>query len=270
MIGVIGSSGFIGCHLMNALGDNAVSINLRSESDGKIIEKLKKLSVKKIIHLASPTPSPGIEEFTTIIRELAERVLSIVKEVGVEQIIVISSIRVHPNGLEKFENDSKIDPIDDYGSGKIEMERIFSRSNIPIITLRLSSVQGLNSEGEPKGVVGAFSKQILNDNCARVMGDGKAKKDLIHVSDVVNLITELLHDNYTQMTFTSPVGGDNCVTVLQLAEQMIRKSDGDIQYTRAADYELSGCVDNECLKKIVTWRPEWGVEQIIDESLSRD
>ena len=81
MIGVTGATGFIGKHLMNALGDSAIPINMRDD-DKDIMNLLMENNIKIIIHLANPTPSINQDDVGKKGIELGERIVDIADSIG--------------------------------------------------------------------------------------------------------------------------------------------------------------------------------------------
>ncbi len=270
MIGVTGATGFIGSHLMEKLGERGAVIDFRTESDEYLIRKIKNMGCDCLIHLASPLPSEGADQdvLASKIGELAQRVKGVAESSAIKHLISLSTIRVYPSTASPFSMESPVMPMDGYGRGKMVMEGLFAGSDVPTTTLRCSSVQGVGKDGTPRGVVGAFARQSQRDGVIRVMGDGGAMKDLIHVSDLCELLVELALRRDVKRSRTFAVGGGGRVKVIDLAERIQRVSGATIEHIKAAKYELSGYVDNSEIYDFVTWRPLLNVDEIVKESMN--
>ena len=270
MIGVTGATGFIGCHLMESLGDSGLALDLRGMSDSEIVEEMKKHDVNIVVHLASPKPSPNQNIQDSIENEnkiLAERMVKIADCVGEIYFIFLSSIRVYPNGLDVFDSKTLVGPIDGYGRGKVAAENIFNKSKHRVLSLRTSSVLGVDINGAPQGFLGTFVKQSINENILKVMGDGSAKKDLIHVKDLINLILKLIDKGAPLNNLFLPVGSGESCTVLELAEIVSTESRSEIIFIEPAVFELSNSVNNSEICELSGWNPLWTIEEIVSESL---
>jgi len=270
MIGVTGATGFIGNHLMDSLGESGIAIDLRNDSNSEICEQLKKNNVGIVVHLANPIPSANQDEQKNIEREgkiLAKRMVDIADSVGDIYFIVLSSIRVYPNGFDVFNKDTPLGPIDGYGRGKVAAERYFKESKHRVLGLRASSVLGVDLNGYPRGVLGTFVNQTKDGNKLKVMGDGSAKKDLLHVTDLIKLIMILIEHEPPSRDLFLPVGGGKSCTVLELANLVSIKTECEIIFIEPALFELSNSVDIDDICKLSGWTPSWTIEKMVQESV---
>ena len=270
MIGVTGATGFIGSHLMNALGNNGLQIDLRNSTNEEVRNLINRHNCHTIVHLANPTPSNFDEnsgEMREKARNLANRLIEIIEPMQNIHILALSSIRVYPNGLPFFTSNSPLNPIDDYGQGKVEMEEAFKSSKHTVTALRCSSVQGVGQDGLPRGIVGIFAKQLHENGKLSIMGDGLATKDLIHVQNLVSLLVKLASMGAPDTDVFLPVGGESPLTVTELAKLFTTGTDCKTETIGPANFELSGHVDNSEITSHADWTPTWSVENMIEESL---
>ncbi|MCS5527217.1 MAG: NAD-dependent epimerase/dehydratase family protein [Candidatus Poseidoniales archaeon] len=270
MIGVTGATGFIGSHLMNVLDKTVFQIDLRNSTNGEVRDLINKHNCKTVVHLANPTPSnfdgnsDGMKEKA---KNLANRLIEIIEPMKDIHILALSSIRVYPNGLPFFTSNSPLNPIDDYGRGKVEVEEIFKSSKHRVTALRCSSVQGVDQDGLPRGLIGIFANQLHEDGCLSIMGDGLAVKDLIHVENLVSLLVKLASMGAPDTDVFIPIGGGSSLTVNELSELFTTGTDCKTETIQPANFELSGSVDNSEIMSHVDWSPTWSVEKMIEESL---
>ena len=251
---------------MKSLGNSAISINLR-EKDEVILDLLKKNNVKTIIHLANPIPNVNQEYEENEGINLAKKIVKIADSVGKLYFILLSSIRVYPNGLEIFDNNTPLNPIDGYGNEKLAVEEIIRKSKHRVLGLRVSSVMGIGLDGLPRGLIGTFINQSFNDRKMKVMGDGAAKKDLIHISDLVKLLVMLIEQKIPERNVFLPVGGGKSWTVLEIATFISKETGSDICFIEPALFELSNTIDNSEICKLSSWSPTWDIENMILESI---
>jgi nucleoside-diphosphate-sugar epimerase len=270
MIGVTGATGFIGSHLMSALGNTGFQIDLRNSTNEEVRTLINRHNCHTVVHLANPTPS-NFDENSQGMREksinLANHLIEIIEPMQDIHILALSSIRVYPNGLPFFTSNSPMNPIDDYGWGKVEMEEAFKSSKHNVTALRCSSVQGVGQDGLPHGLVGIFAKQLHENGMLSIMGDGLATKDLIHVENLVSLLVKLASMAAPETDVFVPVGGGSPLSVTELAELFITGTNCKTETIGPANFELSGSVDNSEIMSYVDWTPTWSVENMIEESL---
>jgi nucleoside-diphosphate-sugar epimerase len=115
-------------------------------------------------------------------------------------------------------------------------------------------------------LIGAFAQQSAN-RLLKIMGEGGAIKDCLHIDDLVNLLLCLLEIIPINENVILPVGGGSPRCVLDIAKIVMEKTESEIVHVEPAQFELSGWVDNNDLKLIVDWEPVWAIDEMIDESL---
>jgi nucleoside-diphosphate-sugar epimerase len=269
-VGVTGSSGFIGSHLCNELGPIALSLDLRNSSDDAIRDLLIKKHCQTIVHLATPLINKS--KLTAIEKEnngegVTLRLLEILQPLRPLNLIFLSTVRVHPRGSKIFSAESPIDPIDAYGKDKHATERLLMKSPHQIFCIRASSVQGVDFEGKARGIIGTFSKQAKREGIIKIMGDGKSMKDLLHVSDLCELIKSSVTNFENLIGRILPVGGDSSNSVLNLAKRVQLYSEAEIKHIKADPFDLSGEVNNSSIFGLSDWRPSQTIDEMIKEAL---
>ena len=192
-IGITGSDGFIGKHLVKYLkNDGSYNIkcfngDLLKESDVK--EFFRKKDFDTVIHLAGTF----FGDFAALMDanfKTTENLLRIGKENGLKKIIFSSSGAVYGEpikGVSKESDPTK--PNTYYGVTKLYAEKLIELYNylhgLQYVILRFPNVYG---EGNDKGVIYNFLDGIENKGKITVYGDGSASRNFLHVSDACNAI----------------------------------------------------------------------------------
>ena len=96
--------------------------------------------------------------------------------------------------------------------------------------IRASSVQGVDLEGKARGIIGIFSRQAKDQGSLQVMGDGKSIKDLLHVSDLCELIKLSINSFGRLATLTLPAGGGSPCSLLNLAKDICLRTRSEIRH----------------------------------------
>jgi nucleoside-diphosphate-sugar epimerase len=203
---VTGSSGFIGSHLMKALGDRGIEfdINKNSGFDVNDITNLKSLIVSNkpsvIVHLAAVSNIQDVEKDpekalrTNLLGSF--NVMRLAHEYGIK-VILASSASVSEPKLSL------------YGTTKKCMEELSDMFN-NIIIARFYNVYGEGSKSIVNKIVDAVkhSKGItLNGNTVR---------DYIHVDDVVEAIVTMIDLPKSEYNLLIPVGTGRGITLKKL------------------------------------------------------
>ena len=265
MIGITGATGFIGTAVKQALGSADITeIDLRQCSDEELSQILANCST--LIHLASPLPN-GDNDIEEEIIKMAERIAKVAIDIPKLGIIFASTIRMYPSKADPIDWEVGTGAWDPYGRGKAASEAILAsleNGKRRIDFLRIASVQGRENNGMQRGVCGFFARQAKQGNL-QVMGEGTAMKDLIHVNDVANAIVAA--------TKAEAVGvhihgiGANPISVIDLAKIYSEKCGVGISFVEANPFELSAYFAIDLFGSDLGWRPEIGLEEIVELSL---
>lgn len=206
---VTGGAGFIGINLCKKLTrfhevtvyDNFSNSNKENFPEmknltlivGDILDNSKLLDSMKnhnvVIHLAAKTDvidsinNPDITFQTNV--QGTKNILDSCKYHNISKIIVTSSAAIYQSSDNVIDETSTTEPSSPYGQSKLDMEKIIIQSKINYSILRLFNVYG---NGNFQGVIAIFKKNISENNSLIIFGDGKAIRDFIHVSDVVESI----------------------------------------------------------------------------------
>lgn len=264
-IGIVGSRGFIGRHLCLELLSQKRNFDV-FEGDAlhtSDIEKFFRTSkVHDVVFL--------IGSFNVPMKNLLEKnllTLQTLLEVGVHnglrKIIYVSSGAVYgiPGSGGSVETDALI-PTSLYGLTKKYCEECIhfyeSQFSVKGVILRFSNVYG---DGNNKGVVYEFIKNIQDNRGIVIDGDGEQGRNFLHISDAVSAIYKSLDIKHNEVV---NVTNDRRMTINELAKIMARYKKFDIMYDRQK--KLSGdrlYLNISKCKKILGFVPNFTIETYI-------
>lgn len=214
---VTGGAGFIGSHVAErlvAMGRRVIVIDDLSSGRRSFVPKgaefhklsigdvrtarlIEKLRPEFVFHLAAQIDvrlsvrDPLRDAETNIIASLG--VLDACRRAGTKKIIFSSSGgAMFGNGTRVPANESALAcPESPYGVAKrafeLYLESAYRVHGLRYVALRYANVygprQGLGGEA---GVVGLFSRALLEGRTPKIFGDGKQTRDFVYVSDVVD------------------------------------------------------------------------------------
>jgi UDP-glucose 4-epimerase len=244
---VIGGTGFIGSHLVDALVNENHYIYVFGRHKPKyensnvkyiygdfndispLILVLEKIEI--IYHLLSTTvpTSANLNPKFDIESNLLNTVnfLEKLEFLNVQKIIYISSGgTVYGNSkLQPINENHSLNPLGSYGIVKVAIEnyiKYFSdKFKIPYLILRPSNPYGPRQNYEGKqGVISSFLYNAINNKDLNVWGDGTNIRDYIYISDLVDFI---IKSSFSKNTGTFNVGsgkGESIIDIINEVEQV--------------------------------------------------
>ena len=296
---ITGGAGFIGSHLVDYLvtkknikkiivldniRDGSLK-NLKNSTKSKKFFFYKKdirnfNSIKNsfknidiVYHLAAlsdvvPSIEEPIEYLDTNIMGTVN-VLEAMKKNNVKKIIYAASSSCYgiPKKFPTTEND-EIKPMYPYALSKNLGEQIIKHWSktykIEFVSLRLFNVYGTRSRTNSAygAALGVFLKQKLSNHPFTIIGNGKQKRDFIHVDDVVKAF--YLSINKSAKNIILNIGSGNPHSVLELVKILkgkkifIPKRPGEPDTTHAK-------IDKA--KSILKWKPKISLEDGLNNVL---
>lgn len=196
---MLGSSGFIGQHLVNHLRDLGVEtvsvpssrIDLcKPSSIDSLISAVKKGDA--LIFASCITREKG-EDIPTFMNNLlmAQHVGAFLEQSGCNHVIYISSDSVYADTANPVREDSESNPSGLYGMSHLVREWMVGysaqKANIPMLVLRLCAVYGAGDTHNGYGP-NRFLRTALREGKITLFGEGEEKRDHIYVCDVCRLI----------------------------------------------------------------------------------
>lgn len=211
-VAVTGASGFIGNHLLSNLitrGYHLVVLDFDKHEypDGVEVVKGNLLTgegltdflkdVDVVIHLAGQV-LPGKTTMDEGNVKTTANLINACKAVKIKKFIFASSVAVYGNSHGKvFKEINICNPDTEYGESKLGAEKIireWSKETGTIATIfRFFSIYG---PGNTKGVIYNLCRDFIDRGQVTIFGNGEQKRDLVFVSDVSELISRALADNF--------------------------------------------------------------------------
>ena len=168
--------------------------------------------------------------------QMAETLISVLKQKPVAQLIYVSSIDVY-GCLEKnftrrdykITEESGFHPDDFYGIGKVTVEFLL-QSQLPqdktvLTILRLPGVYGPGDKG--LSLVGAMIHSAIEKGRILICGDGRDERDYLYVDDVYRIVGEIIKKKI-KMIFH--VASGNQYAIRQIAEHIQSLCEGKCSF----------------------------------------
>ncbi|MFC1566602.1 NAD-dependent epimerase/dehydratase family protein [bacterium] len=196
------------------------------------------------------------------------------KKYNLKKFIFISSGGVMYGECSKGKNENtKSEPLSPYGLSKLSFEHYVSYYSklfkIPYVILRYGNVYGprQNPKGEA-GVVAIFSNQMIANEQTYIFGDGKQKRDYVHVEDIKRSNLKALTKSKNEI-FNIGTGKSVDVNVLHKKMASIFEYTKKVIHKHARPGELQASrLDISKAAKGLGWKPrlnmDKGLKQTID------
>ncbi len=208
-VAITGSNGFIGCQCINTLKKYTEVIALYRAEDGELHNEVKSVTnvctdysyndllnklkeCDAVVHLAAQKVTRENEEYGLPgylpSLELNGTVLRVCREIGINNIVVMSSRCVYGTNTEDmFRESDELHPINFYGVSKtaIENECMYYNEHFKmnIKVLRLGQVVGMHMS---KAMFSVFLEQAMNNEVLTLIGSDI--RDYIYIKDVCTAI----------------------------------------------------------------------------------
>tara|TARA_B100000674_G_C37914412_1_gene950157 strand:+ start:83 stop:1003 length:921 start_codon:yes stop_codon:yes gene_type:complete len=296
---VVGATGFIGSHLVDALlkqGHRVISLSRnppgllsRSALDHKdftfhsvdITDRSSLFALIKyadcLIHLASGSlpHSSNLNPYQDVSVNLlgALNLLDAAKNSNIKRFIFVSSGGT-VYGVPKYSplnEEHPTNPICSYGVNKLAVEKYISvyKSLFELdgLVLRVANPYGERQRlVATQGVIPIFLRKAMSDEPVEIWGDGTTIRDFIYISDLISAI--LLSCTYSGKHRLFNVGSGTGLSLLDLTSKLEHLLDKSININflepRGCDVSTNVLSTDLALKNL-NWQPKVS----IDEGLSR-
>lgn len=275
-VAITGDDGFIAHYLKEALGDDAEIFSDEIINDEMMLPA-KLASCEAIIHLNGHPPDLSMDrddqDVLRMMRTNAKTILNSVKNHQGIHLILIGSLRVHPSpktAESYYSSESHLSPRDVTAEGQLWVEERaleHAMDSHPVSILRTANVQGIPPDGqEGHGIVHRFCREACY-GFFNVPGNGEEVKDMIHVTDLANVVGAVL-GNPPPTRQAIAVGCAQGVNMGELANFISEKTGSSPEFTGDSGSEVWGIVDGWELEQKVGFRPELSIAEIIEEALA--
>lgn len=288
MIGIYGSNGFIGRHLVRRLGEQGVAVRAvsrRHDDDfcasipsqvefvqadlGDSLAMAASLQdVETVVQLVS-TSSPGLRNDHSI-ADIEDNVLPHVAflrncvQAGVRRYVFLSSggTVYGPAAPVPTPESSATDPICSHGLTKLMVEKYVRMhghvDNLDYLVLRLANPFGPGQEfRKGQGLVPAVLERYRKGLPVRIFGDGRARRDYVYIDDVIDALVSALGTDRASGQVIN-IGSGQARSVIEVIETIasitghpiLREYIGD----RRTDVDVSE-LDISRARSLLDWTP---------------
>lgn len=277
---VTGGLGFIGSNLVSILkilGYNVITLDLKDGADYQLdISKDDLTQIKEnidvIYHLAAQPFGKGSELDPILDVDYNVKgtlnICYLAKYKNIKHLIYTSTMAVYGDNEFASENDI-LDPLSNYAvsklSGEFYVKKFSKETNFKYTILRLWNTYGPGQDisNEYKGIVSAFTTQILKGNYIKVTGSLDRFRDIIYIEDVIKALIHSLSLIYSD---TYNVSTGKKTTIKELIENIIlvcNKNINDFTIDNIGGHsgDQQGCVGNNIKLVNTGWQPEIKLEQ---------
>ncbi|WP_373896367.1 UDP-glucose 4-epimerase GalE [Virgibacillus sp. CBA3643] len=294
---VIGGSGYVGSHVVNKLVDqghevvvvdNATTSHPQyiknvdylcfSYGDSNLMDKLlSDYDIDSVIHLGGlinvreSMEKPELYYHVNV--EEGENLIRILKKHNIDKFIFSSSCAVYGNPkYVPINEEHPLDPVSTYGNTKMLFEKLLKEYDMDYINLRYFNVSGSNgilgeNHKEETHVIPLLIQSILQGKEFNVFGDGKQKRDFIHVEDLAEAHVQAYHflkRGHGKETFN--IGSGEGVTLKELIDLsgVLFKREIPVQYhkKREADPHIL-IADTKKAQEILGFKASYQLHDIL-------
>ncbi|MBS1788225.1 MAG: GDP-mannose 4,6-dehydratase [Acidobacteria bacterium] len=152
----------------------------------------------------------------------------------------------------------------------------WKEKKVPTVIARLFNTVGPRQTGQYGMVVPNFVRQALDGKEITVYGDGSQSRCFTHVSDVVGALMKLIEQPEATGEVYN-IGGDQEVTILQLAERVKALTESQSKITflpydqayEAGFEDMHRRVpDTSKLRELINYKPTFGLDEILKDVIA--
>lgn len=279
-VAIIGASGFIGSHLVEALGKNpSFDLHLFGKRDNSLfgdkhkyypIDLLNTQQIEKsfknidfVYYLASETipvtswDNPTIEIEKNLIPFI--NFIETISKLKVKKVAFLSSAgTVYGETTGNVREDANKQPFSPYGIIKLSMENFLNyyrhKTNLSFDIYRVSNVYGPGQNtSKGLGLINTMLEKIITEGKVSVYGNGENVRNYIYVKDVAEILANALSSDIS-LCNTLNVSSDDSLSINQIIDLLhdIVEERFDVDYLEKRGSDNTVVVlNNEKLKNML-------------------
>ena len=286
---VTGGAGFIGSRVVSTLLEDGESLQVIDDlSSGradavpagaelhqvdivnpKTIAVIQALKPDLVIHCAAQVSvarsvlDPEVDARVNVVG--TQNVALGAAAAGARRFIFLSSggaIYGETNGATELSPPAPKSP---YGKNKLRAEAIVSSAGVSFAIARLSNVYGPGQRTDQEGgVVAIFAEALVEGQPVSIFGDGRQRRDFIHVDDVVGALTAMALSDRRGIWNVATGQSGSVIGLLRklearlgpaVAVRQLPRRDGDVQ---------DSCLRIERIERELAWRPAHDLDAGLD------
>lgn len=277
-VGIVGSEGFIGKHLLAEFQEGFQHIEHFSRihtvlnSSQELNEKIANLDV--LIWAASGVnPSVAAESPSKVNEELKYWRLLLdeisLKAKNLRLVFLSSGGCTYSDQDTYFSEKSVAEGTNAYGVMKVQIERMLLDRLSSSQILRLSNVYGPGQKiGKGQGVIAEWIHTALENNYVKAFGSLQSYRDYIYVSDVASAVKEIAINKTPQKLFN--IGSGSALTLEDLFSVLNKQFDKKLTLLRMEHRSfdrLGYSLNCEEIFKQTSWKPKIDIHEGIDRTV---
>jgi nucleoside-diphosphate-sugar epimerase len=266
---------FVAPYLFDALGDALVEIppEVLEEGQEMMLDALL-MPCTTLIHFNASAPESDRDDRSSLLamREAAKPILGAVKRHQGLHLILVGSLRVHPQATPDepfYSGFTRLAPRDVAAEGQLWVEESaleHAEPERPVSIIRASNVQGpLKSGGDGHGLLHAFARDSIF-GWVSVPGNGGQVKDFLHVRDLVESILGVMHSPPPTREAIA-IGTGRAVPLRDVAALFSSETGAEPQFGHDDSREVWGVVDVREVEDRLGFRPSISLEQMVSEAI---
>ena len=273
-VAISGQDDFVQPYLEAALGDSLVQISPEMLKEKMQLDVLLTSCDAVVLMNAHPPQTGGSRDDRAALlamRDSARPVLEAVERHGSLHLILIGTLRVHPQPTPEdplYSSQVSLVPRDIAAEGQLWVEERaieHATEDSPVSVLRCSNVQGVRLDSnEGNGILHQFAQDSIF-GWLSVPGDGTQAKDLVHISDVIDVVMHIL-GNPPPTRETLCIGTGQGSIMSEVAAVYQGRTGCDPQFGNDDSHEVWGVVDAWEIEQRCGFRPAVTPAEMIDEA----